>query len=81
MQLISWFAVYFVLWWLCLFVVLPFGVRNQIDDGTVVRGTDPGAPVLPRLWRKLLVTTLLAGVVLALVMWGLSSSALQEYWR
>jgi len=29
----------------------------------VVSGTDPGAPAVPRLWRKLLWTTLLSGVV------------------
>ena len=50
---ISYAALYFVLWWLCLFIVLPFGARNQEDAGEVVRGTEPGAPVLFRLWPKL----------------------------
>ena len=26
-------AIYFVLWWIVLFVVLPFGVRSQSEDG------------------------------------------------
>ncbi|MHA1559462.1 MAG: DUF1467 family protein, partial [Alphaproteobacteria bacterium] len=25
-------AIYFVLWWICLFVVLPFGVRTQDEE-------------------------------------------------
>ena len=27
------FAIYFVLWWITLFVTLPFGVRSQHEDG------------------------------------------------
>ena len=41
------FAIYFVLWWVVLFVTLPFGVRSQHEDGEGAPGTDPGAPV----WR------------------------------
>ena len=39
------FAIYFVLWWLVLFLTLPFGVRSQHEDGEGAPGTDPGAPV------------------------------------
>ena len=39
------FAIYFVLWWVVLFVTLPFGVRSQHEDGEGAAGTDPGAPV------------------------------------
>ena len=28
------FAIYFVLWWVTLFVTLPFGVRSQHEDGS-----------------------------------------------
>ena len=27
----------FVVWWICLFIVLPFGVRNQVDAGESCR--------------------------------------------
>lgn len=27
-------AIYFIIWWLCLFAVLPFGVRSQVEEGT-----------------------------------------------
>jgi predicted secreted protein len=81
MTLISWIAIYIIIWWICLFLVLPFGVRNQADEGEVVAGTDPGAPVIFRIWKRLLVTTLLALVVQGLVLWALTNPVLQEYWR
>ena len=60
-------AVYFVIWWTVLFVTLPFGVRSQAEDGEVVQGTEPGAPVLPGLAKKALITTILAGIIFAFV--------------
>ena len=79
-SVLSYAALYFVLWWLCLFVVLPFGVKNQHDAGDVVKGTDPGAPVIFRIWPKLLATTIVSAVLMALVLWGLSNPLIQRYW-
>ena len=56
-------AVYFTTWWIVLFAVLPFGVRSQDEAREVVPGSDPGAPLLPRLAWKALWTTLIAGLV------------------
>jgi predicted secreted protein len=58
-------AIYFLIWWIMLFAVLPWGVRSQHEGGTVEPGTDPGAPVLARVWLKLLWTTIAACVVFA----------------
>jgi len=63
-------AIYFVLWWLVLFLTLPFGVRSQHEDGDSAPGTDPGAPILARMGRKLLMTTLISGVIFAIAMWA-----------
>lgn len=73
-------AIYAIVWWVCLFIVLPFGVRNQVDAGEVVRGTDPGAPIAPRWWQRVLYTTILSIPMTALLMWALSTPWLQEYW-
>ncbi|WP_061027062.1 DUF1467 family protein [Bradyrhizobium sp. CCH5-F6] len=62
-QISTWLAIYFVLWWVMLFVTLPFGVRSQHEDGVGAPGTDPGAPILARMGRKLLWTTLISAVV------------------
>ena len=56
-------AIYFITWWVVLFAVLPWGVRSQTEDGEIVPGTDPGAPVLPKLRFKLLWTTIITTVL------------------
>jgi predicted secreted protein len=58
-------AIFFLIWWIALFVVLPWGVHRQDEDGEVAPGTDPGAPALPDLKRKLVWTTLVSLVVYA----------------
>jgi predicted secreted protein len=55
-------AIYFVLWWITLFLTLPFGVRSQHEDGDSAAGTDPGAPVLARMGSKLIWTTVISAV-------------------
>jgi len=62
------FAIYFVLWWVTLFVTLPFGVRSQHEDGEGTPGTDPGAPVASRMGRKMIWTTLLSAAIYAMAM-------------
>ena len=62
------FAIYFVLWWVMLFLTLPFGVRSQHEDGEGTPGTDPGAPIATRMGGKLIWTTLISAVIFALAM-------------
>jgi predicted secreted protein len=59
------FAIYFVIWWIVLFVTLPFGVRSQHEDGEAAPGTDPGAPVTTHMGRKLIWTTGLSAIIFA----------------
>jgi predicted secreted protein len=66
MSLSTALATYFIVWWVVLFAVLPWGVRSQAEEGDVADGTDPGAPAIPRLWAKLLWTTLVSAVVFGL---------------
>ena len=56
-------ATYFVIWWVVLFAVLPWGVRSQHEHGDVLEGTDPGAPTIPHLGAKLIWTTIVAALV------------------
>ena len=64
------FAIYFVLWWVVLFVTLPFGVRSQHEDGEGSPGSDPGAPVTTHMGLKLIWTTVLSAVIFAIAMWA-----------
>ena len=56
-------AIYFLIWWVTLFAVLPWGVRSQHESGAFEAGTDPGAPAKHLVWRKLLYTTLIATAI------------------
>jgi predicted secreted protein len=62
------FAIYFIVWWVTLFVTLPFGVRSQHEEGGGAPGTDPGAPVASQMGRKLIWTTIVSAVIFALGM-------------
>jgi predicted secreted protein len=58
-------AIFFIIWWVTLFAVLPIGVRSQAEAGHVEPGTEAGAPVAPRIGFKLLLTTAIAIAVFA----------------
>ncbi|MCA1453281.1 DUF1467 family protein [Bradyrhizobium sp. BRP22] len=70
------FAIYFVLWWIVLFLTLPFGVRSQHEEGGGAEGTDPGAPIMARMGRKLIWTTLISAVIFGVAMWAYSAGYL-----
>ena len=58
-------AMYFVIWWICLFAILPLRVRTQGEAGEVVPGTPASAPARPELLLKAGLTTVVAAIVLA----------------
>ena len=60
-------AIYFIIWWVVLFAVLPFGVRNPSEEGvTVETGHDPGAPTVLGMGKKLIWTTVIASGLFAI---------------
>lgn len=61
-------ALYFIIWWLTLFAVLPIGVRSQEEAGEVVPGSEIGAPVKARMGFKVLLTTAIS-IPIFLVVW------------
>lgn len=72
----NWFtglATFLILWWLSLFIVLPIGVRGQAEAGEVEPGTEPGAPVWPRMARKALWATGLAVIFFLIVYFVIGS--------
>jgi predicted secreted protein len=56
-------AIYFVIWWTCLFAVLPFRVRSQSEAGMVEPGSDPGAPAQAALLWYVVVNSAISAVV------------------
>ncbi len=51
-------AVFFVVWWVLLFAVLPFSLRTQEEDDDVTLGTVKSAPRGPHVLRAMLRTTI-----------------------
>jgi predicted secreted protein len=62
-------AIFALIWWVTLFLVLPWGIRSQheveTDGEPMAPGTDPGAPAHFSLGRKLLWTTVVSVVIYA----------------
>ncbi|MCZ8178407.1 MAG: DUF1467 family protein [Rhizobium sp.] len=63
MAILSGLAVYFVIWWLVLFAVLPIGLRTQDEDQSVVPGSVASAPARFRAKRIFLMTSVVAAVI------------------
>lgn len=63
-----------IIWWLILFMVLPFGATPPEE---VVPGTAKSAPAKPRMLIKLLVTTLLAIGATYAALWFLESGLIE----
>ncbi|UYO00316.1 MAG: DUF1467 family protein [Devosia sp.] len=82
MQIGSIIAIYFVAWWITFVAVLPIGSESHHETGAeIVAGTDPAAPVRPRLVLKALITSVLAAGVTAFVLWGVNTDIIRAYWN
>ena len=63
MSIVSLIAIYFVVWWIVLFAVLPFGVRTQDEEGDIVLGSAHSAPTRPLLVKKAFATTIVSAII------------------
>lgn len=66
MQWVLSFAIFFIVWWTVLFMVLPIGLRTQSDDGDVALGTVASAPTRFRGGKIVLMTTVISLAACAL---------------
>ncbi|MBX3579999.1 MAG: DUF1467 family protein [Rhizobiaceae bacterium] len=65
MAWISAVAIFFVIWWLVLFAMLPFSLRTQDEAEDVTLGTVPSAPGGPHMLRAVVRTTVVTAVIFA----------------
>lgn len=72
-------ALYLIIWWVVLFMVLPWKVR-PIGETSERRdqGLAQSAPEKPYLFRKFMVTTVLSGIIFALLWTGIVHGHLLE---
>ncbi len=59
-------VIFVIIWWLVLFIVLPFGIER---DENSIQGNDPGAPKNPMLKRKIYLTTIISFFLSIIVSW------------
>jgi predicted secreted protein len=62
------FSAYAVLWFLCLFCLLPVGLGSERDP-------DSGAPLNPMLWKKAKIAS-----VIAAMLWLGFYAAIRFHW-
>ena len=67
MSIMGGVIIYVNLWMVILFMILPFGIKNQVDSANYQKGTDPGAPVESKMKKKILITTLITTVIFSLI--------------
>ena len=61
-------AVYLTIWWIVFLLILPIGVTSYAEAGIEpVAGGDPGAPVDPKLKRKVITTSWVSALIFAAV--------------
>lgn len=70
------FFIYLLIWWVMLFTVLPLGIQRNEEDG---KGYDAGAPRVPNLKKKLILNTILSGIILAAI-WGLVEAGVIQWY-
>lgn len=68
-------AVYIVIWWVVIFMVLPWGVR-PVGADDIAKGHASSAPRQPRILTKMAVTTVVAALVWIGVYFLIESGAL-----
>jgi predicted secreted protein len=70
MTISSGIVVFFIIWWVAIFAVLPFGVKHPaVQDKGIMNGT----PLQPNMKKVVLYTTLLT-IVLWLIVYALVQS-------
>ncbi len=61
-------ALYFLIWWTFLFAILPLvRAKTQGEAGEIVPGTPEGAPSRLMMGRVILINSIVAAIVFAIV--------------
>jgi predicted secreted protein len=58
-------AIFFIVWWIVLFAMLPVGLRTQDDEKDVTLGTVSSAPGGPHMLKVVIRTTIVSVLIFA----------------
>jgi predicted secreted protein len=67
MSVMSAIALYGIIWFMTMFIVLPFRQKTQGEAGEVVPGTPSSAPSDAQMWRKVKLVTIIATVAFVII--------------
>lgn len=67
MSIMSAIALYGILWFLTMFIVLPIRLKTQGEAGEVVPGTHASAPSDAQMWAKVKIVTAVSTVAFAVI--------------
>lgn len=58
------FGIFFIMWWIVFFIVLPLNITTHMDKGINIKGVHGSVPINPKLVYKLIVTTIVTFIIL-----------------
>lgn len=73
MNVVLGIVLYFMIWWMTLFAVLPFAGKSQAEAGSVVDGTPESAPERPAFLKIFLINSVIAAVFFSVVWFALEN--------
>lgn len=77
MSIATLLTIYFIIWWMVLFAVLPWGATSAHEAGSEIEpGHAPSAPLKPMMLRKFAITTVIAALIMMLGLWLVRSGTL-----
>jgi len=61
-------VVYVIIWWIVFFSVLPVGIQSKNEEfRETIRGSDPGAPINPKIAKRFLITTIITSIIFIVI--------------
>ena len=59
------FGIFFILWWIVFFIVLPLNITTHMDRNIDIEGIHGSVPINPNLLYKLIITTFVSIIILS----------------
>ena len=75
MPVFSAFVVFAFVWFITLLAVLPLRSKTQGEAGEVTPGTPSSAPADPQMRKKVIITTIIATIIWAGIVWVVTPGA------
>ncbi|MDG2186722.1 MAG: DUF1467 family protein [Hyphomicrobiales bacterium] len=60
-------GIYFIMWWIVFFIVLPLNITTHMDKGIKIKGIHGSVPINPKLIYRIIVTTIITFIILLIL--------------